>query len=337
MLSLLSRNANKEALEPIATLIFSSAGKGKDLNIDTDSDIRVYLDPDGNFNTRRSHEHALNLSLPLATQLVTAKHKNRKQRRIDSALGVPRVPRVFRKLADQQSADQAVCNEIVLQEGHAFPLPLCKPWKEGEKRFRSVVYISAPCNAGKSTFIAKYVRLWVAERKKLGQPHRILLFSRVSGDHALKGLRIEQIKLDDELLAKPIDVATELKDCMVVFDDIDSIVDKKMREYLWALRDDVMTVGSHSGIYVINTSHAITNWKSTRSSLKEANLVVLFPFCERAKVQDYLEKNVGLQRPHRQFILNQAAKVSRWVALSTNYPNHVIYEGGVKLLQPIDD
>ena len=336
MLSLLSKNAAKEPLKPIATLIFSSAGKGKDLNIDTDG-IPVYLDPDTTLNARRSYQHALNLSLPLATQLLTAKHKNRKQRRLDSALGVARVPRVFRNHADQQSAEQAVCNEIVLQEGHAFPLPLCKPWKDGEKRYREVLYASGSCDCGKSTFVAKYIRLWIAQRKKLSQPHRIILFSRVSADNAFRGLGIEQLKLDDELLAKPIDVASELADTMVVFDDIDSIVDKKMREFLWALRDDVMTVGSHSGIYCINTSHALTNWKSTRSSLKEAHLIVMFPYAERAKINEFLEKRVGLERHNRQFIVNEAAKSSRWVALSLRYPNYIIYESGVKLLLPSND
>lgn len=325
MLSLLQKNDDGEVLKPIATLIFSNAGKGRDTNIDSDG-IPVYLDTDTTAISRKQ----MQLSLADATAtLAQAKKSTRKRKHVSTS--------TLSKLVGKMDAKRiSQATEIKLREGHAFPLPVVRPNVEGEKKYRECIYVSAPCDSGKSTWIAKYLRLWVAERIKFKQTTKILLFSRVTNDNAFRGLHIKQIKLDDELLKNPIDVIKELSDCMVIFDDIDSIIDKPMREYLWSLRDEVMTVGSHSGTYTINTSHQLINWKSTRSSLKECHLVVMFPYAERAKINDFLEKRVGLERANRVFITSEAARTSRWVALSLRYPNYIIYENGIKLLLPTD-
>lgn len=330
MLSLLPRNDEGETLHPIATLIFSEAGKGKDTNIDTDG-TQVYLDAD---TTAAARIGVNKKQMSVALKDITSKFraaKRTKRRKVQQNSQLDKL--IHREEINQMKATLS-SQEINLEEGHAFPMPDVRVTGPNEKKWRQVLYVSAPSNSGKSTFIAKWLRLWIEERKKRKLPTDIVLFSCVKHDNAFTGLGIKQIELNQELLDTPIDMETELHDRMVIFDDIDSISDMKMRTYLQLLRDKIMTAGAHNGIDCINTSHQLTNWKETRSSLKEAHLIVMFPYAERAKINHFLEKTIGLEYNDRMYITQKAAQQSRWVALGVRYPNYVIHEKGLKLLVP---
>ena len=294
----------------VATLIFSDAGRGKDLDIDTCGQP-VYLEAD------RKSTRSARIGIAEVNRVDEVKRKS--------------APAVFKKI---EIDEITTYNAIDLKEGHLFIHPQCYPHREGEKMYREVYYISGPSSCGKSSWIAKLLRLWIAARQKLKQKTDIYLFSRVEHDNAFKGIPIHQIRLDDDLLNSPIDVHRELRDCMVIWDDIDSIMNKELREYLWELRDDVLSTGAHCGTYSINTSHDLCNWRSTRTSLKEAHYVTVFPQSERFKIRDWLEKKVGLERDYREVILTEAPKTSRWVTVSMRYPQFIACETFIRMVLP---
>jgi hypothetical protein len=311
-----------DKLNPIAYLIFSENGRGKDKKIDTGG-MRVYLDPQLS-EEDKENKVGVNLGLKEACDIEQAV--------LESKVESKRPRSKIQKLSAEVKG--SLGDEVELEHGHVFPAPCCKRTKEGEKKYRQVYYVSGPCDSGKSTWIAKMLRLWTAERKKLGLRTDIWLFSRVIGDSAFNGLPIMQIELNQGLLDNPFDTETELHDCMVIFDDIDSITDKDIREYLWKLRDELLTVNSHRGTYIMNTSHQLQNWKATRNSLSEAHTITIFPLSERPKLIEFLDKHVGLEKDHRNFIMNEAAFKSRWVTFSPRYPYYAVYEGGVKVMMP---
>ena len=91
---------------------------------------------------------------------------------------------------------------------------------------REVIYITAPSGAGKSTWVSKYSRNY----SRLFPDQKIVLFSRLEDDEVLDAIpSLVRIQLDEELVENPIDIHTELKDCLVILDDIDTVNDKKIR------------------------------------------------------------------------------------------------------------
>jgi hypothetical protein len=214
-------------------------------------------------------------------------------------------------------------------QSHVFPLPHVRSTGEQEKTYRECYYISGPCNCGKSTWVAKMVRLWKHMRQELGLCDDVYLFSRVSCDHVFTSLGITNILINEELLENPFDIDNELADCMVIFDDIDSITNKELREYMWGLRDELLGVGSHIGTYVVNTSHELSNWKSTRSSLKEATTITMFPGAERQKIKDFLKEKQGLTKQQVEEVMSLK---TRWITLNRYYPPYIVHERGVLML-----
>lgn len=69
----------------------------------------------------------------------------------------------------------------------------------------------------------------------------------------------------------------ELANCLVVFDDIDAIRDKKIKKVVTDLCDELQVVGRHDNTWVIRTSHLFRNWGATKASLAESNKTIFFP------------------------------------------------------------
>jgi len=83
-------------------------------------------------------------------------------------------------------------------------------------------YIAGPTGSGKSTYVARYLQ----QLKKVFPDRDIFLFSDVNEDEVLDKIGIMRIKLDENFLENTPSPET-LHDSIVIFDDIDSIEDKK--------------------------------------------------------------------------------------------------------------
>ena len=91
---------------------------------------------------------------------------------------------------------------------------------------REIVYMTGPSGSGKSTYIRKYLEQW---KKKKNKDKEIYMFSSLPEDESLDDVKPQRIKLDSSIYEEPIEVE-EFKDSVVIFDDIDVISDKKIRD-----------------------------------------------------------------------------------------------------------
>lgn len=208
--------------------------------------------------------------------------------------------------------------EFILSDGELFPIP-----PNTEEGFH--IYIAAPTGAGKSTAIANWATLY----KKVHPKNKLFIFSRDYEDEVINSvIGIKKIKLNDELLESHIDPIKFFKNSLVIFDDIDTIADKVIKEEVFRIRDDLLQMGRKHGISVACSSHLICNNQPTRVALNDSRGVIIYPHAGGGGLQYFLKKYIGLDT-------KQVAKIlklpSRWVYIKKDYPITIIYSKGAYL------
>lgn len=208
--------------------------------------------------------------------------------------------------------------ELVIHDGILIPLPNMKS--------RQCIYVTGPSGSGKSTYIAKYAEMYKNQHKN---KNPVVLFSRLDEDESLDYIKPTRIELTDELLSDPIE-PEELTDTMTIFDDTDTIRDKKLLKEIDSLKDDLLQVGRHNNTHVVIVSHMMTNYKQSRAILNECHAIVFFPKSgNRYAINYVLTKYFGISKKDLEKIMDLP---SRWVALYKNFPMYVLYEKGAYLL-----
>jgi len=195
---------------------------------------------------------------------------------------------------------------------------------------RSVVYIAGPSGSGKTTYAVTLAESF----KKLHPKAPIYLFSRTeyTKDPAFKKLKVNQIKLDDSLVTDPIDLTEIEEGSLVLFDDTNTLMDRKVKEAVDALICSIMEVGRKLNLSIILTSHLINSndRKFCRTVLNEMQTLTVFPSSGSAyQIRYVLKMYFGLDSKQIDTILKLP---SRWTTICKNYPMCVIYQHGVYLL-----
>jgi hypothetical protein len=207
--------------------------------------------------------------------------------------------------------------DFKIHDGELIPLPRING--------RECLYVCGPSESGKSTYIGKYAQ----EYKQVFPNNNIYVFSRLSEDEPIDELDPTRIEINNELIQDPIQ-PSELSNSLVIFDDTDTIPDKKLNEAIQKLKNDLLETGRHNDVHVITSSHLVTNYKETRKVLNECNSITFFPSSGSAHQITYCLKNYfGLNKQQINHIL---ALPSRWVTIYKNYPQYVLYSKGIYLL-----
>ena len=198
------------------------------------------------------------------------------------------------------------------------------------KSEREILYITGASGSGKSTYTRKYCEQY---RKKY--PDReIYLFSSLLEDESLDPVHPKRIKIDDSLVDEPIE-AEQLSECLVIFDDIDVLSDKKQREAVMKIANQVLEIGRHFKTTAIFTNHLPTNRGDTRRVLNESHSVIYFPHSGTAMgTKRLLECYVGLDPDQMKAIRK---KPTRWACIFKNYPMVIMTERSIELANHEDD
>ena len=189
---------------------------------------------------------------------------------------------------------------------------------------REILYITGPSGSGKSTYTRKYLEQYAKKFKS----RPIYLFSSLPSDESLDKIKPKRIKLDDSLHTDPIKVQ-EFKESVCIFDDIDVISDKKIREAVYNILNQILEIGRHFKIHCIVTNHLPTNGKDTRRILNEAHTVTYFPHSAGGKIKYLLEEYVGLDRKQIAYMKRQR---SRACTIFKNYPQCYLLQNEIGLL-----
>ena len=192
------------------------------------------------------------------------------------------------------------------------PLPYKKIVEKG--------YISAPSGSGKSYFAGK----WIKEFNKMFKDQEVYVFSPIPEDKVLDDNNIIRVDMDTDLLNNPI-MVEELENSLVVFDDCESIKDKRILKYIEWLRDSILETGRHYNVRMLWISHLISNYSSTRRLLNESTFVCVFPRSGSGvfQIKKFLQNQCGLGKNEIKKFLSQD---SRWNCVYRTFPQYVITE-----------
>lgn len=230
-------------------------------------------------------------------------------------------------------------DEIFLEEvpagsrGGASP-PIFQPYVPTGEEMVEITYIYGPNRSGKTYYAAKYATLW----SEMFEEWPIFLFSRRDKDKVLDEIpAVNRVNVDSSLVTNPLTM-TDFEHSLVIFDDIDTIADMKIRKAIQKLRDDIMETGRQKMIYVVNTSHLGMNWAPTRTVLNEANSYTLFPrkgnYEHNAKI---LHSKMGMKPAMIKEIMERPKGLAHqgkwgWITVYKDSPQYVMHENGIKLL-----
>jgi hypothetical protein len=197
------------------------------------------------------------------------------------------------------------------------------------KAEREILYITGASGSGKSTYTRRY-----CEQYKKRWPERdILLFSSLPEDESLDAVQPKRIAIDDRLMEEPI-TPEMLADSLVIFDDVDVLSNKKYRDAVLSIANQVLEIGRHFNITAIFTNHLPTNRGDTRRILNESHSVIYFPHSGTAMgTKRLLEQYVGLDATMMKKIRKMP---TRWACIFKNYPMVVMTERTIQLANQDD-
>ena len=194
---------------------------------------------------------------------------------------------------------------------------------------RQIIYITGVSGSGKSTFTRKFVK----EYKKMFKENEVYLFSCLTNDESLDEVKPKRFRIEDDLVTDPIK-PEELSNSLVIFDDIDTIANRKIKEAVYQLLNEILQIGRHHKISAIITNHLPTNFNWTRIILNESHIVVYFPSFATNKVKYLLENYVDLEKKD----IRRFKRInSRWVAVFKWAPRIFLSEHEIGFLDRDSD
>jgi len=192
-----------------------------------------------------------------------------------------------------------------------------QPIPNPDSKVREVWYVAGQSGSGKS-----YFARGIAENyKKLFPEREVYLISKLDEDETLDKMKIgkpKRISLQS-LVEDPPDIK-EFEDCLVIFDDFDTL-SAPFEKVVLKLIEDLAIMGRHTRTSLLILSHYLTNYKKTRLILGEANYLVLYPLATAFKALKYVCENYG--GLNKEDIIG-LKKLGRWILIAKNYPSYVI-------------
>lgn len=301
--------------------------KGKTIKLSIDDDLKGGCCSDESETDEEIDEKEYNISpydyITVDEIKKMGKGLNKQSfKKLTKSIGLNKLPSddklksIYKKA--QKKVKEKSEKEIYIEDGQVYPIP-------SEKSER--IYICGPTGSGKSFFISQYIKLFQKKYPKM----KIYIFSDVDSDEALdKFKNIVRVKLDESIVEKPIEASEFQTGSLIIFDDIDSIIDKKILQAVETLRDHILKRGRHENLYCLVSNHLSTDYKRTRVILNECSAVVVYPKSGSSSGISYLlSKYCGMNKDqiNKVFSLN-----SRWVYINKNYPLYTVFNHGAYLI-----
>jgi len=189
---------------------------------------------------------------------------------------------------------------------------------------RQILYITGASGSGKSTYTCNYIKNY----RKMFPKNEVYCFSALKEDESLDAVKPKRILIDDSIWESPIAVEDFMDSC-VILDDIDVIADKKQREAVYTVMNQILETGRHFRITCVVTNHLATSGKDTRRVLNECHSVTWFPFSgSNVGIKRLLEDYCGLDKKTIKYVKSLK---SRWATLCKHYPNVIFTEKDIWL------
>jgi hypothetical protein len=210
-------------------------------------------------------------------------------------------------------------NKIAIKDGLFQLVP-------NTKKERECIVIIGKSGSGKSHFILNYC----LEYKKTYPKRDIFLISNLREDETLDKLKdLSRIRVDDELVNNPINPEEELRDCCVIFDDIDGM-SKHISKAVKTLLEILITQGRHWNTTVIYAGHTIDGKSSDgKKLLAETHYFVYFPWGATRSINYILNSYLDIDKDTLRKIKSTH---SRWCCVGCNFPQPIITEKNLMMM-----
>jgi hypothetical protein len=114
-------------------------------------------------------------------------------------------------------------------------------------------------------------------------------------DSSIDPVKPKRIRIDESLCEDPIPIEEFANSC-VIFDDVDCISDKKIKEAIYAIMNKILEISRQFSTSCIVTNHLPTDGRATRRILNEAQTVTYFPHSAGNKIRYLLENYIGVDK-----------------------------------------
>jgi hypothetical protein len=183
-----------------------------------------------------------------------------------------------------------------------------------------VLYVSGPAGSGKSHFCGEYIHKY-----RTYYPNSpFYLFTQLTEDPALDDLDPHRITIDESLISNPIDLSEIPEHSIVLFDDVDSLQDKKLQQSINNTKKIILELGRKRDIKCLITAHLANgnDRANCRVILNETQVLVIFPKAGSSyQCKFILKKEFGMSNTQITKVLNLE---TRWVAIQKVYPQVVL-------------
>ena len=194
---------------------------------------------------------------------------------------------------------------------------------------RDVLFIFGQSGSGKSYYVMMYSNNY----KKIYPKRPIYCFSTVGSDggsldkiKSLKRVDLNLLLQDNEVIE-----TENFKNSLIIFDDVDNISDKKLKNLVWKYMNNFLQTGRHYNISVCITFHVGCAGNETKMILNEATSITYFPITIGARALKYIcDSYLGLSKKQ----LEKLKKIeSRWITINKTYPKTITTENQAYILR----
>ncbi len=201
-------------------------------------------------------------------------------------------------------------------------------------RERDVLFVGAESGAGKSYFVKQYC----VEYRKKYQKNPIYLISYLDKDETLDEYKeIQRLDAFNEDFLSflhntgPKDIEEEFSNCLMLFDDVDCISDKKVSKMIHGFINKLLRIGRHYQTSVAYIGHELYNCPDLKHILNECHYIVFFPkYLNYKKMKYLLEQYLGLSKDEIKKIRD--IKNSRHITFIKGYPRIILTQKSVYYL-----
>ncbi len=189
---------------------------------------------------------------------------------------------------------------------------------------RSVYHIVGPSGSGKSTVSAGFARNF----QRLWPDGKIAVVSSIEDfDPAFEGIDHVRLAADEELDAiemPELAAASEGDPTLLIFDDVEGLP-KARKRALENFQQRALETGRKLNIHVLNIFHRAAAGNSTKTSLSEANGVVMFPRANTGNLEYTLKRYFNINPSIKKLL--KAPEWGRWVLVRTDgHPSYLLGE-----------
>ena len=157
----------------------------------------------------------------------------------------------------------------------------------------------------------------------------VFIFSSVDEDPSYDGLRrlygAKFIHKDPrDLTPSDLDVRTYDKKSVLIFDDINSIGDKRTRQLIINFRNNLLEIARHKSLVVISTEHLFHNRVHTQKLRNSSAYMCLYPRNSPKALDDVLENVMNLNRYQRVDLIKKLIREGRAQFIHVDNPPYII-------------